>query len=446
MSTQKLTKAQQSNLPLVENLYGFLPAWQEAKTEKASHCPLCNMDSGLHAKAWQAYGAEKNAVAALQVAKDSGLSKLELKTVKGHFQAHNYQQPQAGQADEQEQLKATTSIPDRYGRVGRILKSVSRHGVLSHQQIVQLFCEPDTQSENSANKTASRLLSRMRFSHQLYPMRPAERKAAETYYSLGDWAMPYLHQNEVAGTVGLALEHPEQVLNYQMEHDVKAADVFVQLRRQLYPHRNTNRLVEIFGKKAPLHMSTESWWGNRSLRMSSKDGKQVFGPDGFATLEVNDGRRHQFQMPMFMEWDGGHYTSQAIAEGLASYIAFSQLGLVGKRFPQLQVEGYHVPLLLVCSNSRRANHIARLAEELIGDSDGPMIMITDQETFDAGAWRSGAWQMVGNPEAEDLNLAELLMAANRTLINKAPIHWRSKLEIDPQAALPRAPRMPDWLN
>jgi len=432
-------------MPLKDEVYGWLPEY-DCSGKENTDCVLCSASEDVHARAWEAYGTTKNSQAAVRVLRRSGLSGIADKEVASHFQAHHYEQPAAPQASDKKMLQAAAAIPDRYGRANKIIQALSRQGALSYQQIVQLFCEPDTNSEASANKTASRLLSKMRFAHQVYPIRAEGRRSAETYYTLAPWAVPGLERMGENRSAYTPQSFRDQKAIYQVEHDVAAADVFVQLRRQLYPKNKTGRLIELFGSKVPLHMSTDSWWGHHSLLMSSSDGKLKSQPDGFATLEINDGRRQQFQLPMFMEWDGGMHSEQAVAQSMADYARLAASGKVGERFPQLNVPGYQVPMLLVCPTENRAQRVVQQVDSLLQDlPQHVMLLITDQEKMQNAAWEVGSWTMVGF-DASDFNLVELLMTAARKLNQAAPIHWRSKLKIDLQGARLPEPRYPNWMK
>ena len=443
-----------AGVTLVNRIHGWKPVpsariISAAEKRKQKDCPLCNATEREHSVVWHAYGTKKDVKGAVVAAQDLGLS-VTPELIKRHFPNHNYDQPAPlKRLSVEEQLHLADTLSDRSRR---ILLTVYRQRALSTRQIVQLFYESSTSNDTSAKKSAYRDLHGLRFEHLLYPFRTEKRKSPEVHYALGRHAIPYVENQEgrLTGETS-AVSRRDQVKEYQLEHDLLAADVFVQMRRQLYTSRTQDNLVPINGQPMSLHMPTDCWWGERSLRMAYPDpvtrAEQQIIPDGFAAIKVNDGRHYQFMLPFFIEWDSGTKPIETTTEQLVNYVSLARSGSVGKRFPQLNVEGYAPPVLMVTSTPARAQRLAgltkaALAEKGLTAADVPGMFITDLETMRNSAYAPGAWRevMADGPVGQPLNIVEHLLNANRKLIDVAPIHWRVPIVMDPDGARPAVPK------
>lgn len=436
---------------LVSRIHGWKPVpaariISAAEKRKQRDCPLCNAGERDHSLVWHAYGVKKNINGAVVASQEAGLTGVTPDVVKRHFPNHNYDQPAPNKRlSVDEQLHLTDSMSER---AQRMLEVVYRQRALSTKQLVQLFFESTTKNDTSASKSAYRLLHELRFEHLLYPFRTERRKAPEVFYALGRHAVPHVERTEgrLTGDT-VAVTKRSQVKEYQLEHDIAAADVFVQMRRQLYTSRGQDNLVSVEGQELSLHLPTECWWGERSLRMAYTDPasqtEQVVIPDGFAALRMNDGRKRQFMLPFFIEWDSGHKNIDETVQQLVNYVALSRSGAIGKRFPQLDVAGYGVPVCMVTNTANRALRLAQMTKAALQAkgltaADVPAMFITDVETMRNSAYAPGAWREVmaegvGHPR----NIAEQLLAANETLTETAPVHWRVPLVMDPDGARPK---------
>lgn len=443
-------------LELVPRIHGWKPIpaariVSAAQRRRSKDCPLCQAEDRPHSMVWHAYGVKKNVDAAVEAAHDAGLEGVSAKLVRNHLRNHNYNQPAPlKRLSREEMLQVTDSISDR-GR--KILLAVYRQRALSTRQIVRLFFEPETSSDESAQKSAYRLLHELRFKHLLYPFRVEDKKSPEVYYSLGKYATAFIEEYEGALNGEAAVTRRDQVKEYQLEHDLKAADVFVQLRRQLYTNRTKQNLVVVDGREMSLNLPTECWWGSRSLTMgySTAEGEKTMVPDGFGALQFNDGRKRQFQLPFFLEWDSGHKTVEDSADQLVNYILFARDGSAGKRFPQLACEGYGVPVLFVTSTPARSQRLSQLVREKaekrgLAAEDAPLLLITDSETMENSGWAPGAWREVFADQPSGRNLAEQLLAGNQALNEGSPIHWRLPINIDLAGGMPAAAKMPAFLR
>ena len=237
--------SQTESLPIHSaEVYGWMPTY-EAELHAHEGCEICAADEQIQDRAWHAYGIDKNLGRALRSLRKAGLAGLDEKAVGAHYRAHNYRQPAAPQASRAKMLAAARSIPDGHGRIPKILQAISRMGVLSQSQIVRLFFYPDTSSQDSAEKSAARMLSRMRFSHLIYPVRPEAQRSPETYYALGAWALPLLEECDAQTSTPRALAHRKELPMYLLQDQSDAAEMFTHLRSGLYPRNRANRILEV---------------------------------------------------------------------------------------------------------------------------------------------------------------------------------------------------------
>jgi hypothetical protein len=328
-------------------------------------------------------------------------------------------------------------------REKQMLLAVYRQRVLLSRQLVDLFFEPETSNPTSATKSAYRFLHSLRFRHFLYQYRNRNNRSPEVYYFLGRYGAPWVEGQEGRIVGSPYVTNHGDINEYMMEHDTKAADVFVQLRRQLYTNRDPNNLVEVFGEKLPLHMSTLSWHGARSLSflfhdpLANREARII--PDGFATLTVNS-NSIQTQLPFFYEWDSGSKPAEETVEQMVNYVGFALSGAVGKRFPQLDAPQYLPPVVWVTSTPTRAYRLQKDAQAALaryGKESIPLMVITDARTLSAGGWEKDAWRVI-HPSNVEGNLAELLLAGSKRWVDRGGLHPKVPLQVDLEAARPRA--------
>lgn len=439
------------DFPLVARLHGWKPVpaarITRAAERKKSGCPLCDADPKAHSVVWHAYGVDKDVDGAHAAALDQGLE-IELAQVKRHFISHSFLQPAPlKRISSDEMLYLANGLKDREKQ---ILLAVYRMRVLKTSQIADLFFASTTNNDTAASKSALRTLHKLRYSHMLYQYSTEQRKSPEKYYFLGRHAAPFIERQEGRLVGQPYVTDASTVSEFFIEHDVNAAEVFVQMRKQLYANRDRENLVEVHGQKQHLHLPAETWWSARSLAFAYQNPftatEQRIIPDGFAALTINDGRHQQYRLPFFYEWDSGWKPLEETVEQLANYVSFAVSGAVGKRFPKLEVDGYFPPVLVVTNTPNRAYKLAQMTREACAHhapEHVPAMFVTDMETLRNGAWTPGAWRSVHDEESlAPISLAEHLLDANRVLLERAPIHWRMGIEMDPEGARPKAKGAP----
>lgn len=422
------------------------PVIKAVENPHAKDCPLCaaaTNDPDKHSVVWHAYGPEKDVAGAVRAAQDQGIVGVTPKLVERHFPNHNYTQPPP--------LKRITNAEKLYlaeqlsEREQQILIMLYRQRVLRSRQLVDLFFVPHTKNDNAARKSAYRTLRKLCFMHMIYPHRVRKRRSPEIFYLLGVHAVPWVEQQEGRLVAQAGVASADAFSEHLLEHDSLAADVLVQMRRQLYTNRDSHNLVEVEGKERQLHLPIDCWYGARGLMFGYTDpytdAEQRIAPDGFAALTFNDGRHRQWRLPFFYEWDSGFKNPEDTVKQLVDYVGFAVSGVVGKRFPQMNVEGYFPPVLIATSTAYRANRLAEMTREACAkyspESVPPMFFI-DVETLRNGAWAPGAWIAAhAEDPTERVSIAEHLLRANRKLCEEAPIHFRVAIAIDPDGAKPK---------
>lgn len=418
-----------------------------AEPQKQKDCALCNAPAEQHSIVWHAYGMNADVTAAVRAAQEQGIPAATPKLVADHLANHNYEQPAPlKRLSTEEMVFLADQLSDDEKA---ILMAVYRHRVLSTRQIIDLFFwpRPRMKSAESAKKSAYRTLRKLRFGHFLYPFRTRNKRSPDVRYFLGRHGAPWVEAQEGRLIGQSFVTNRDSLKDFLIEHDILAADVFVQMHRQITDARKEDRVQMVDGAPAQLDMPLDSWWsGQRGLAFGFTnpiDGlEQKLTPDGFATMVVNDGRHRQHRLPFFYEWDSGSKSLDETTEQMANYVAFAMSGVVGKRFPQLNVSDYCPPILLVTKGAQRAwtlTTMIRAACERFGKDSVPPMFVCDVETLRNGALHPGSWHDVHGHTGEGRHtIAEHLLAANGKLNDAAAIHFRKAMVIDMDAAKPKA--------
>lgn len=448
LSTMTLV-APTNEFRLVPRIHGWRPIpsariLKAAELQKQKDCPLCHASPEQHAAAWYAYGIKRDATAAVRASQDGGVTGVTPKIIKQHFPNHNYEQPAPKRIKTDDMLYLGQQLKPREQK---ILQAVYRQRVLSTRQIIDLFFQQETSNNVSAQKSAYRTLHKLRHGHFLYPYRTRNKRSPEVFYFLGRYAAPWIESQEGSPIGNPYVSSHADIKEYLLEHDSKAADVYVQMRKQLYANRDKNNVVSVNGTPQHLYLDDSSWYGARGLNFGYPDPftgtDQKIIPDGFGTLNLNDGRHMQFRLPFFYEWDSGAKNIDETIDQLTHYVGFAMSGAVGKRFPQLEMKDYFPPILVVTNTPLRAHKLAkgvRAACAKYGDASVPPIFTTDQETLGGRAFAPGSWNVAQGDGSTDssTNIAEHLLAASEKLNQGGGVHWRVALLMDPEGAVPKA--------
>lgn len=433
--------------PLVPRISGWRPPpatrlMRRTRAGAPTSCELCEVSGELHSQLWHAYGPERNANGALQLARELGLTRIQAKQLKTHFSFHDYHQPApAGRRTIQQMTELADALSDREQQM---LLAVYRQRVLTSAQLSRLFFAPTTSSETSERKSAYRTLSRLRFSHLLFHYRPTRTKRPEVYYFLGRYGEPWVaaHEGRIHGQAYVT--DASQISELMLSHDVGAAEVFVAMREQLYPTRGGGP-VPMDGSLVAADLPVDCWYGARSLMLGyqGRHGEQLkMVPDGFAALTVPFGAQLT-RLPFFIEYDTGYRSEAEVLEQLTAYVQMQQQGVHAQRFPEL-LPTSPVPVLMVTSTAARAGRLAdqlreRLARIGVPRAQLPTFLFTDKRTLQEAPFKPGAWRSVRDAQSDpQAALADHLLAANFQLAELGVLDARLPLKVDLEAGRPAA--------
>lgn len=195
-------------------------------------------------------------------------------------------------------------------------------------------------------------------------------QAANTpFFFLGKAAVPFVET--VTGATLWEGDHyfqsSTQIGQSSLPHDVRANDVYVSLVRALRASGGTVRVGDTDQPAAVLDVRglPSNWHGPRSLSLWYYDKTQLdydeMRPDGLAAIDLPHapGGPPATQLPFFIEFDRGGRKLPEVRKQLLAYHRMAISGAAGRRFPQLAVEGYAVPVLMVFSDRKRMEHVLR---------------------------------------------------------------------------------------
>lgn len=448
-----------------------LPQAARVTRQPATTCLLCELlrdDTDLHAEVWRAYGAygmrARDPLDARASYEGSehwrdreavGHARVTSAEISRHFAYHPYDQPlpRPGARETEKDLvsgKLLDARSKKARRAAQAVRAVYRVGMLTHGQLGRLLLEPELAAATRKG-ALSRELAALRFGQLLYGWTAdwitpsgAER---ETVYVPGTYALPWLERNEPSGSaVGreVAYTKREDKLRFraQVDHRLRAAEVFVQLRAGLYSGDAGGewRAVGVAGREQTLSLPLDYWFGERQLKMAWHDGyrDRQTTPDGFAALAITPGGgRDGYLLPLFLEWDSGRKDLRESAEQMATYAALHRTGTVARRFPQLaRAAGVRIPLVVVTGKPKRALDLlaetrAVCNERGVAPDQMPLMAVTDWATLTSGdPWRPGVFKTLHRIAGPMPGLADLLLHATRPLIETAPILLAAGVEID----------------
>lgn len=412
------------------------------KNTARTNCSLCNADTELHSQIWHAYGLKKDVAGAVRVAQDGGISDVTPTSLRKHITSHNYAQPAPlKRIKPEESLLRVSEIKERDQE---IILHTYRQRVLSSRQIAEIFFLVKSKNLNAATKNAYITLHQLRFNHFLYQYK-SNRTGAETYYFLGRNAAPWVEKQEGRLVGSPYITSVEEINEYLLEHDIQAADIFVQLRKKLYTKQDPYNIVKVFDEDVTPILETNGWHGSRSLPFLYFDPLKNFEvkiiPDGFAAVTLHGSINSQ--IPFFYEWDSGSKQLEDTVQQIVNYTGFSMSGVIKKRFPSLQTGGkdYRPPVLWVTSNPSRAYNIYQAAKQELAKHAPdtiPLTLITDRKTLENSAYKEQAWHIIhdGGKKLKGVNVLELLLEGSQELLEGGGILPGLPIDIDINAARP----------
>jgi hypothetical protein len=387
----------------------------------------------------------------IEVAKEMGITVNE-KQVEEHFsEKHRIEQPALpGQILNESFMEITREI---LPREEKLLHAMYRHRVLTAPQIAEVFYRKNGKNAQAAKKKAQGDLKNLAQKHLLFRYFPSKEDIAlkarpPQFAKLGLWylgkrAVPYIMEE-----YGLNFHPPYAngaitVSNDTMMHDIRASDVFVSLARAI---NNNEGKVDTEWGKITLSYDEDNWYGPgpRSLSLGFQDPTTLFWtrikPDGFATLSIQRSRKlKKSLLPFWVEYDRGTKSVKDVAEQLFAYHLLALSGAAGARFPDLQAEGYAIPVLIVFYDKKQMNAVQKRLSEIaqdIGVSSGaPIALALDadwrKDPFAEGVVKD-AWS------GKEMSFLSYLVRASQALHEQRALTPGQVLNLDPSGAPYRA--------
>jgi hypothetical protein len=143
------------------------------------------------------------------------------------------------------------------------------------------------------------------------------------------------------------------------------------------------------------------------------------------------------QLPFFYEYDRGSKSSLDVARQLLSYHLLARTRKAAERFPDLDIPGYAVPVLMVFSDRARLRNAHRRFLELAAAADlvrGVPIILVAEEDWLADPLARGICRLAWDEKARTFSFMDLLMRASAPLIASRSVLASQTLAIDNKAA------------
>jgi hypothetical protein len=375
-----------------------------------------------------------------------------------HFLRHRPEQPAYMQTLDRERLLAEAlSFSDR---CQRIIDCVYRQRLLSTDQITELFYAASASNWQSAHTMARQDLGPLARRHFLYGYWPskeaAKRRDAPKHfanrllYFLGRASVPFIEDRYHDQGLQLRPDHyviaHDQVGLGPLIHDLRTNGLVVAIHRAL---RLRGRRVQLpDGSETIASCLTDNWYGPKHLQMGFTDPRtrehREINPDAFATISLARSRWNPralpaCQLPFFIEYDHGGRKLREVSEQLLSYHRLAVSGAVAKRFPDLAVEGYAVPVVMVFSDPKRVRTAHKRFLEHAhahGLTDGsPMLLCAERDWLEDpfACPATLAW----DTQARTFTFLDLLLRASRRLIDARALFDTQSLTLKLRAARPR---------
>jgi hypothetical protein len=357
----------------------------------AEDCPLCPLwgvawddaDTTTHRKQhavaeelWAAWdGSTGWEQRVQQVAAVHGVT-ASAEQIKRHFSSHRIEQPYLSRRPAKPLVLAEISqLPER---ARALLTATYRQRMLTREQAIEVFFAGSHRTRKAAEVEADRLLTHLARRHFLYRWYPpktwpktlrspsAEFLRSVSYFA-GRGLQPWAEEQNAGPVwpenfVGLA----RQVGLATLQHDVACSQLYVDLVKAIRVRGGTLELPDrgVLECSAPV----ANWYGSRQVRFVFYDERRScdvdMKPDGFATLALGrssyaEGALPPCQLPFFYEVDRGTKGEIEVAQQMLDYHRLAISSAVGDRFPELDVPGYAVPLIMLFPDRKRLETVVR---------------------------------------------------------------------------------------
>jgi Replication-relaxation len=376
--------------------------------------------------------------------------------VEEHVAHHRAVQPSPKWSDVSGQIDAIAEAMKE--RHWEILRFVGQARLVSGQQIDELFFSHIQRSEGAeSSHIAARNLRWMAHRHLLYRVwvLGQTKRAPRTVYGLGRAGAELLSELYPRDGGWSYLTSPSDVSVQTVKHDLHVGDLFLDLRRQ------DGKAIEVGERSVTTQLRPENFWaagsvgvtvtvphGVDELGRATAARKRVVRPDGFCVVGIDLDEAlpygDSFPLPLLLEYDSGRRRNREVAEQITSYLHVATSSSIKRRFPDLDIEGYDVPLLLVTRGyagghgRRRAEHLREEALQMISgrrlQARPPIYMAVHEDVADAGLQASVTDLWTGH----QASLLEVLVRDSKELMKAASLSAESILTIDHEGAAERA--------
>lgn len=405
-----------------------------------------------HAAAlWESFDGTAGSVPeVVEACRRLGLVAPTRQQVLRHFRHHLVEQPAPpGTLRRQEMLALVERLVPR---LQAVIDLIYRVRLVSGDQVADLLYRgPDGAPDSRRARRDLEALAREHLIYRYYPAKPFEGwSAKEPLWLLGRNSLPWL---EVRYPKRASGEHyvtmARQVGRNSLFHDWRANDLCLEIGRQA--QASAHPLAE---GQAAVRFATSNWWGPRHLVLGFHDRtnareREVI-PDGFISLAVTAPAGAttlpaSWQLPMFVEFDRGSRPLGEVVDQLLAYHWLALSGAAGRRFPQLAIPGYAVPVLMIFRLPDRVREgrrrlLERAAE--LGLTDGtPILLVSERDLLE------GLFEAERITYAWDRNqdrrwpLLRILQQTARPLVESRRLTGQATLRIEPDGARREARRV-----
>jgi hypothetical protein len=358
----------------------------------------------------------------------------------------------SGSLQRERLLYETSKLPQRSQD---IITAVYRHRVLSTEQIREIFFAGGHTPAHARWMTNIELLA-LCARHFLYRLYPDERMAAkrdapknfakQALWFLGKAAVPFIERSyDVTVWQDHYVQMAKEVSDVKLLHDLRANGIYVRLARAI----NTNNgLLDLPGREqAAVELLPGNWYGDKSLMLAFYNTRyrreDEIRADGFASLSVQrnqwGGEGHGLpscQLPFFYEYDRGSKATTDVARQLLAYHMLARSRKANERFPDLNVDGYGIPVLMVFSTSTRLRNTHREFLRLAADEKltrGVPILLVSEEDWLRDPTADDICVLAWDRQAQARSFLDLLIRGSTPLVTARTLLASQTLVINPKA-------------
>ena len=365
-----------------------------------------------------------------------------------HFRRHRVEQPHPPGKLDRRQALADAAMLSPVAQA--ILTALYRQRLLSRTQIVELFFSGHRgrSGQVMADRELQALCHR-HFAYRFYPDPDWEGKSGfpgglvnEVFYLFGRNGTPYIEDHYGARVWSdAATTMARQVGRQTFVHDWRAASVYCALDRAL---RERDGMVELpNGERTSAEAKRENWYGARliGMRLWSRRLRRELDmrPDGFASISLersglDEGSLPSTQLPFFYEFDNESKQAHVVAEQMLNYHHLALSGEAGRRFPDLAVEGYAVPMVMVFRGRGRVEEVGRsfrrrAHREGYRQGGVPIFMVSEPTWMD-DPLAEGILHLAWDETLDSLSLLDALLRSSVRLLETRALTAPQVLALD----------------